>query len=199
MIVATRLDSASSLYVAVDRLELVPESRGRLDEALRQAFHQGEGHLRVLVGEGRLPLDFSDHYHCAACDRWFPEPTHNLFSFNNPYGACPTCKGFGNTLDYDPARIVPDTSKSLSQGALDPWSKPRYEGRREALAEFCRERGLDPKTPWCDIPETLRHVLLYGDNGFEGVFPFLRKLEAKKYKQYIRFFLRSYQSETDLP
>ncbi len=193
------LEPAEPLLAAVDRLRLDISSRGRLDEALRQAFHHGEGRCAVLVERADFPLRFSAHYHCAACDRSFPEPTHNLFSFNNPYGACPVCRGFGALLDYDPALIVPEVSRSLSEGALDPWAKPRYESRRESLRAFCRESGIDMNAPWESLPETQRGMLLNGQGWFEGVLPFLRKLEAKKYKQYIRFFLRSYQSERVCP
>ncbi len=187
------------LLVAVDRLRLDSASRGRLDEALRQGYHHGEGRAAVIVEGQDAPLRFSAHYHCAVCDRSFPEPTHNLFSFNNPYGACPLCRGFGNLLDYDLGLIVPDRARTLAEGALDPWTKPRYEGRREALRTFCLESGIDMHVRWDSLSETQRRMLLEGEGWFEGLLPFLRKLEAKKYKQYIRFFLRSYQSERVCP
>ncbi len=195
---AERLDPAAALFVAVDRLRLEPEGRTRLTEALATAFHHGEGFALVLP-EGGKARRFSAGFHCAACDRSFPEPTPNLFSFNSSYGACPACKGFGNLLDYDPARIVPDPGRSLTGGALDPWTKPRYVGRRERLESFCAARGIDRDRPWRELPAEQREWLLEGARGFEGVLPFLRALERKKYKQYIRFFLRSYQSERTCP
>ncbi|GAG50935.1 unnamed protein product, partial [marine sediment metagenome] len=170
----------------------------RLAESLREAFQHGEGKLRVYP-EGGEPQDFSSRFHCAGCDRNFPEPSPNLFSFNSPYGACPTCRGFGNLLDYDPALIVPDATVNLDQGALDPWTKPRYENRRLMLKEYCRCVGIDMHTAWADLPAEHREMLLEGAAGFEGVLPFLRRLERKKYKQYIRFFLRRYQSERLCP
>jgi len=193
-----RLGNREKFYVVHDRLRLEPAQAGRLRESLREAFNQGEGTLRVYP-EGGEPLDFSSRFHCAACERNFPEPSPNLFSFNSPYGACPTCRGFGNLLDYDTALVVPDPALSLDQGALDPWSKPRYERRRWMLRDFCHAAGIDMQAAWAKLPEGQREMLLEGAPGFEGVLPFLRNLERKKYKQYIRFFLRSYQSERLCP
>src|SRR5205823_7750365 len=80
------------------------------------------------------------------------------------------------------------------QGALDPWTKPRYEGRRRILREAARARAIPWGAPWRDLPESHRHFLLHGASGrFLGMFPFLQRLEAKRYKQYIRVFLRQYQ------
>ncbi|MFC1614762.1 excinuclease ABC subunit UvrA [Gemmatimonadota bacterium] len=205
---ALRLDEDNSLeklgnlekfHVILDRLLLEQGQAGRLTESLREAFARGEGMLRVYPEGGAGPLDFSNRFHCAACDQNFPEPSPNMFSFNSPYGACPTCRGFGNLLDYDPALIVRDQSLSLDQGALDPWSKPRYDGRRLRLKEFCRNQGIDLHAAWAELTPGQREMLLNGAPGFEGVLPFLRGLESKKYKQYIRFFLRSYQSERTCP
>jgi excinuclease ABC subunit A len=196
---ALRLKPDEPLFVIVDRLIVAETAFNRLAESLATAFAHGEGFVYVFTGDSKEPLAFSDRFHCPACRLYFPDPTPNLFSFNNSYGACPVCRGFGNLLSYDPGLIVPDSGRSLSQGALDPWSKPRYEGRREILAEFCAGRGIDMHIPWSKLPEKDCHVLLYGDSDFEGVFPFLHRLEAKKYKLYIRFFLRSYQSERTCP
>jgi len=193
------LDPSAPLHVVVDRVKVVAQNRSRLAESLAMAFGHGEGFLRVLIEGAVEPLVFSQRYHCAPCDRYFPEPTPNLFSFNNPYGACATCRGFGNLLDYDLRLIVPDEGRTLAGGALDPWTKPRYEGRRARLKAFCNEREIDMQTPWRELPEHARNVLLHGDSDFEGLLPFLRSLERKKYKQYIRFFLRRYQSERTCP
>src|SRR5437762_469653 len=128
----------------------------------------------------------------------FPLPasahTPILFSFNNPRGACPGCNGFGAVLEYDESLIVPQPRKSLAQGALDPWTKPRYEGRRRILRETARAKGIPLDAPWEDLTGKARHFLLNGASGrFLGMLPFLQRLEAKRYKQYIRVFLRQYQ------
>ncbi len=196
---ASRLDPSAPFHVVVDRVKIEPQNRSRLAESLAVAFGHGDGVLRILIEGLDEPLVFSQRYHCASCDRYFPEPTPNLFSFNNPYGACATCRGFGNLLDYDLRLIVPDEGRTLAGGALDPWTKPRYEGRRTRLRAFCNERGIDMHTPWRDLPRHDRDFLLHGDSWFEGLLTFLHRLERKKYKQYIRFFLRRYQSKRTCP
>ncbi|MEA1996575.1 MAG: hypothetical protein U9N45_03010, partial [Gemmatimonadota bacterium] len=188
------------LYVIVDRLRVETAHRSRLAESVSTAFAHGEGKLTVFSeGPPAEVFHFSERYHCEPCERTFPHPSVNLFSFNNSYGACPVCRGFGSLLDYDPALIVPDTGLSLEMGALDPWSKPRYAGRRERLESFCLRQGIDIRAPWSKLAQHARECLIHGAPGFEGVIPFLKKLERKRYKQYIRFFLRSYQSEHRCP
>ena len=97
-------------------------------------------------------------------------------------------------LEYDESLIVPDQRCSLADGAIDPWTKPRYESRRRILLEFARSLGADSPKPWCKLKAAHRRELLYGRKGrYVGIFPFLKDLEEKRYKQYIRVFLRQYQ------
>ncbi len=204
------LTAADELLVLVDRLSLAdqdPELRERLADALAVAFAEGDGRALVLVaaqttaGVGATPasdfvgrLAFSEHYRCAECELAFPEPTPLLFSFNNPAGACPACNGFGAILAYDPDLIVPDPERSLADGAIDPWSKPRYGNYRRYLSDFAADRSIDMRAPWRSLSREVRDVLLYGNDEFEGVIPFFEARERKKYKQYIRVFLRQYQT-----
>src|SRR5437870_4456172 len=103
-------------------------------------------------------------------------------------------------LEYDESLIVPQPRKSLAQGALDPWTKPRYEGRRRILRETGRAKGIPLDAPWEDLTDKARHFLLNGASGrFLGMLPFLQRLEAKRYKQYIRVFLRQYQLAKTCP
>jgi excinuclease ABC subunit A len=120
--------------------------------------------------------------------------TPTLFSFNNPRGACGHCNGFGAVLEYDESLVVPDPSRSLAAGAIDPWTKPRYESRRRLLLDCARAIGADPSKPWNKLKAAHRRELLHGRKGrYVGIFPFLKGLEEKRYKQYIRVFLRQYQ------
>ncbi|MFW6193388.1 MAG: excinuclease ABC subunit UvrA, partial [Gemmatimonadota bacterium] len=177
-----------------------PEERERLADALAAAFAEGEGKAVALEAdrgdgdEGRPRRHaFTETFRCSGCGRTFPEPRPALFSFNSPTGACSECKGFGATLEYELDLIVPDDDRSLEEGALDPWTKPRYSRQRERLAAFAAERGIDPTIPWKDLPEAVRRELLEGSEDFQGMIPFLESRESKKYKRYIRVFLRSYQ------
>ncbi len=186
------LTRVEELLVVVDRLQAAPEMIGRIAEAVATAFQEGEG-IAVALGEtGRLR--FTRHPACSACDTPAAMVTPALFSFNNPRGACSTCNGFGATLEYDESLIIPDPELSLAGGAIDPWTKPRYETRRRLLLQFAQSIGADPRRPWSRLKAAHRRDLLHGRKGrYVGIFPFLKGLEEKRYKQYIRVFLRQYQ------
>src|SRR5438309_2220945 len=187
-----RVREAQEVLVVVDRLPASDATRGRLADAVATAFNEGEG-VAVALDNGDRRR-FSAHPTCSNCGTAAPALTPILFSFNNPRGACPGCNGFGAVLEYDESLIVPQPRKSLAQGALDPWTKPRYEGRRRILRETARAKGIPLDAPWEDLTGKARHFLLNGASGrFLGMLPFLQRLEAKRYKQYIRVFLRQYQ------
>jgi len=187
-----RVREAQEVLVVVDRVQPSDATRGRLADAVATAFNEGEGVAVALENGDRRR--FSSHPTCSSCGTAAPALTPILFSFNNPRGACPGCNGFGAVLEYDESLIVPHPGKSLAQGALDPWTKPRYEGRRRILREVARAKGIPLDAPWKDLTERARHFLLNGASGrFLGMLPFLQRLEAKRYKQYIRVFLRQYQ------
>src|SRR5437016_4367660 len=187
-----RVRRANEVLVVVDRLPASEGNRVRLADAVATAFNEGEGVAVALENGDRRR--FSEHPTCSHCGTPAPALTPILFSFNNPRGACPGCNGFGAVLEYDESLIVPQPRKSLAQGALDPWTKPRYEGRRRILRETARAKGIPLDAPWEDLTGKARHFLLNGASGrFLGMLPFLQRLEAKRYKQYIRVFLRQYQ------
>ncbi len=193
--------SSSELLVVVDRLTVRDEDRERITDSLAAAFAEGRGVAIVLeyssAGGAPKRHAFEESYRCGSCGRGFPDPDPALFSFNSPAGACDTCTGFGAVLEYTPELIVPDVERSLASGALDPWEKPRYKDERAAIREFAGSVDLDPDAPWNSLPEEARAVLVeggtYRGEGFEGVIPFLRSKENKRYKAYIRVFLRQYQ------
>ncbi|OLC46847.1 MAG: excinuclease ABC subunit A [Gemmatimonadetes bacterium] len=188
----------TEVLVIVDRLAPAEANRGRLADAVATAFSEGEG-MVVAVQNGDRRR-FSEHPTCSACGTPAPALTPTLFSFNNPRGACPGCNGFGAVLEYDESLIVAHPERSLADGALDPWTKPRYEGRRRVLREVARAKGIPFERPWRELNDEQRHFLLNGAAGrYLGVFPFLQRLEEKRYKQYIRVFLRQYQLAKTCP
>ncbi|HXG43391.1 MAG TPA: excinuclease ABC subunit UvrA [Gemmatimonadales bacterium] len=202
------LAAAPELLVVVDRLTLdagpggsdgaPPAPPGRLVEALATAFAEGEGVALVLHEGGRLR--FTERPACSRCDTPAAVVTPALFSFNNPRGACRGCNGFGAVLEYDESLIVPDPRRSLAEGAIAPWTKPRYEARRRLLLATARALGADPDRPWESLKPAHRRELLYGRHGrYVGIFPFLKSLEDKRYKQYVRVFLRQYQLARPCP
>jgi excinuclease ABC subunit A len=192
------LTRAKEVLVVVDRLASVPDDRNRITDAVATAFQEGEGIAVALAEAGRLR--FSESPACSRCDAPAPVVTPALFSFNNPRGACAGCNGFGAVLEYDESLIVCDPSRSVAEGAIDPWTKPRYETRRRLLLDAARKLGIDPNKPWSRLKASERRELLYGRHGrYVGIFPFLKELEAKRYKQYIRVFLRQYQLALPCP
>jgi excinuclease ABC subunit A len=158
----------------------------------------------TAAATGHTVLAFTERFRCPDHPEIdFPEPSPQFFSFNSPYGSCPTCTGFGATLEYDPALIIPNPQRTLREGAVDPWTKPRYQREAEALLDYARRMEVSVDLPWEGLPEDFRKAVVHGaptgrgrlvDRGFKGVIPFLRAREEKRYKQYIRVFLRQYQS-----
>src|SRR5881296_2833908 len=193
-----RVRAGKDVLVIVDRIAAAEDNRSRLADAVATAFSEGEGVALALNNGDRRR--FSEHPACSACGCAAPVLTPTLFSFNNPRGACPGCNGFGAVLEYDESLIVPDPRTSLAAGALDPWTKPRYEGRRRLLRETARARGIDLDVGWKDLPARDRHFLRHNTEGrYLGILPFLERLEEKRYKQYIRVSLRQYQLAKTCP
>jgi excinuclease ABC subunit A len=186
------LTRAGELLVVVDRLAATPDALPRIVESIATAFQEGEG-LAVVLGDTKR-LRFTEFPACSRCDTAAQPVTPALFSFNNPRGACGACNGFGATLEYDESLVVPNPERSLAEGAIDPWTKPRYEARRKLLLDTARALGADVNAPWRKLKVATRRELLHGKKGrYVGIFPFLKGLEEKRYKQYIRVFLRQYQ------
>jgi excinuclease ABC subunit A len=214
----TNLAKATELLVVADRLAVSAAERTRFTDAFEIAFIEGDGDgvalevpaassadadakssvlgLRSSVAGPRSSvLKFTTRFQCPNDGHVAPVPSPQLFSFNNPRGACPTCNGFGATLEYDLALIVPYTERTLSEGAIHPWTMPRYDNKRRALAEFAKREGIAMDRPWRDLSPAQQEKLLRGKTkGFLGIIRHLESLEPKKYKQYIRVFLRQYQT-----
>jgi excinuclease ABC subunit A len=144
---------------------------------------------------------FNERFECKKCGSIYQEPEPRLFSFNNPYGACPRCQGFGNTIDFDLDRVIPDKSKSLADGAIEPWTKPRYRQLAIEMRKFARTKGIPVDVAYRDLTITQRNAILDGDKkeGYEGVKGFFNWLERKKYKLHVRVFLSRYRGYATCP
>lgn len=191
------LTTAFELLVVVDRLKVGPSVRDRLADSLGTCFVEGDGEgiVVAMINTKEERALFTERFRCPDHPQVvFLDPSPQLFSFNNPYGTCQVCTGFGATLDYDPDLVVPSGEMSLSDGAIDPWAKPRYRREREKLKTFALEQDISIYSPWKELPEEFRKNVMHGTKGFRGVIPFLISKEKKRYKQYIRVFLRQYQS-----
>ncbi len=189
---------------------IVPSDAGESAQAERVAAARDledaaeDGGRRSAV-DGRQ-LRFSERFRCPDHPSVsFADPTPRLFSFNNPYGSCKRCTGFGAVLEYDTSLIIPNEDRSLRDGAVDPWEQPRYKKQRQRLVAFAEDAGVDPDAPWKELPSSFRQAVLHGSrkggeySRFQGMLPFLKSREKKKYKQYIRVWLRRYQSARTCP
>jgi len=192
------LDFRAPLFVLLDRIVVSAENRSRIVDAVEIAYREAgevvfETAPRDESAEPRGRFRFSGNYECANCHRPGREPEPRLFSFNNPFGACPRCQGFGNTVDYDLNLVIPDSSLSLTDGAIDPWNRPKYRAWFTELRKRAPELGVPLDVPWRDLPETPRETVLRGKGSFDGVMGFFAQLERKKYKLHVRVMLSKYR------
>ena len=178
------IDFSKPLFVLVDRLAMGPDLHQRLVDTVEICYREtGEVIFESASGGGRVR--FNERFECKTCLTEFSQPEPILFSFNSPFGACPRCQGFGNTIDYDMNRVIPDTSQSVSEGAVEPWTKPQY---RSWLGNFRKSaKKLRFNVPFCDLTEAERETV------HDFVRRFFDHLESKKYKLHVRVFLSRYR------
>jgi len=187
---------AEPVFVLVDRLGVSADSRTRVVDAIETAYREsGEVIFEVPADENTAgrQLRFAQRFECKVCNIRYEEPEPRLFSFNNPYGACPKCQGFGNTIDFDLDLVIPDKLKSLSEGAIEPWTKPKYRPLFTDLKRYAKGAGIPLDMAWIDLAEEHRHLILNGEGKFLGVRGFFHHLERKKYKLHVRVFLSRYR------
>ncbi|HEV2488650.1 MAG TPA: excinuclease ABC subunit UvrA [Candidatus Acidoferrales bacterium] len=197
---------AKPVHVLVDRLSLSPEIRSRLMDSIEICYREGRGEaiLQFVSDEsGAEPerMIFSERFECKECGAVYQEPEPRLFSFNNPFGACPRCQGFGNTIDFDLDRVIPDKSRTLADGAIDPWTKPRYRALMQELRIYAKKKGIPMDVPFRQLNGAEREKILDGDakEKFGGVKGFFAWLERKKYKLHVRVFLSRYRGYATCP
>ncbi len=194
------LDFSRPVYVLVDRLSVNPDSRSRLVDSIEICYREGSGEalLEFVADASGNPaerLTFNDRFECKNDGTLYQEPEPRLFSFNNPYGACPRCQGFGNTIDFDLNLVVPDAGKSLDDGAIEPWTKPRYRSLLQEARKYARSQSIPTNVAWRHLTPEQRRRLLEGDpeNEYPGVKGFFNYLERKKYKLHVRVFLSRFR------
>jgi excinuclease ABC subunit A len=187
---------AEPVYVLVDRVAVSADARARIVDAAEISFRE----CGVVIFE-TAPRDdhvtqqirFSQRFECKRCGIRYEEPEPRLFSFNNPFGACSRCQGFGNTIDFDLDLVISDKSKTLNDGAIEPWTKPKYRTVATEMKRFARQAGIPLDVSWAELEPEQQRLIIDGESKFLGVRGFFKYLERKKYKLHVRVFLSRYR------
>jgi excinuclease ABC subunit A len=200
------LDFTQPIFVLVDRIVVSADARARIVDAAEICYREAGEVIFEVVPRAEekdaiehATLRFSSAYACKACQRVYREPEPPMFSFNNPTGACPRCEGFGNTIDFDIDRIIPDKTRTIDQNAIDPWARPKYRSFLGELRRVARDHDLPLYVPWRELTPQQQAFVLGGDALFPGIRGFFAFLERKKYKLHVRVFLNKYRGYTRCP
>jgi excinuclease ABC subunit A len=197
------LGETGELAVVLDRVVLEASHRARLVESVETALREGGGAVEVVLvdraGGATASLRFTEDFRCTGCGVALDRPQPLLFSFNHPLGACPECKGFGNVLRYDDARVVPDPTRTLAEGAVEPWTHPSGRWYQKALVKAARQHGLDCDKRWDALTEQERRFVHDGHGTFPGIRGFFEEIESYRYKLHVRVFLSRYRSQSPCP
>src|ERR1043166_7020714 len=198
-------DNFDGVYVLVDRLVARPDIRQRLVDSLETCFREGHGQAVIEAGThasgvqlteraaGARTMRFSERFECKYDGTIYETPEPRLFSFNNPFGACPTCQGFGNTIGLDLDLVIPNPGLTLNEGAIEPWTKPQFDWAEAELRRFAKAERIPLNRPFSELTRQQQRAIVNGKGEWSGVRGFFDWLETKKYKLHVRVFLSKYR------
>lgn len=194
----TSLNGGNIVDVFVDRMALDPQDRERLVDSLELGLSKGGGRIKVQTEDFREFL-FSDQLECKSCALIYEEPFPNLFSFNSPQGACPVCHGFGDLAVIDEDKFIPDKTRTLEEGAVEPWSKGISRHHMRRLIVEAQKRGIPTDRPFESLKHEWQRFVLQGEGSYKGVQGFFDRLQRKKYKVQVRVFIARYRKYIPCP
>ena len=214
--VSEKEKAPSLLRVVQDRIAVSPKNRARLAEAIESALRHGQGEAQVFDtttgADPKNELRFASAWVCPYDGTRFREPTPALFSFNNPQGACPTCRGFGRTIEIDYERALPDRRLSIKGGVVKPWQSGISLECQKDLLKHCATEGIPVDKPFCDLEAWQQKFVIEGElknsstlnelweaGGWYGVKGYFQWLETKTYKMHVRVFLSRYRAYKKCP
>ncbi len=180
-------------FVLIDRLRADAGIKQRLVDSLETCFRENGSAVILTAEEKPQTLNFSEKFICKYDGTVYEEPEPRLFSFNSPFGACPLCQGFGNTIGVDNNLVVPNPLLSLRDGAVEPFTRPHYDWANKELQRFARNGDIPLDVPFADLTEFQQKAIFDGAPGWRGVRGFFKWLETKKYKLHVRVFLAKYR------
>ncbi len=194
------IPSKSELFVLVDRYVLRKkeiQSQHRLADSIQTAFAEGDGYASVMNLEKKEILPFSQHFECPVDKIRFEDPEPHLFAFNSPIGACPRCQGFGRSVGIDMDLVVPDHEKTLKEGAVLPWTTPKFQEHLRDLARIAYDAGVPMNVPFRKLTEEQFNIVMNGyGKEFAGITGFFKMVEKKAYKIQYRVLLSKYRGYT---
>jgi len=193
------------IYIVVDRLGFSADSETRIFDSFYQAYNGSLKYSNISRGQANLLttdselVNFSEEYSCSICDYTFPNIDSRLFSFNSPIGACESCSGFGNILQIDPEKVIPNPKLSLRDGAIKPFTMPSGKTDNRKMVIYCEKAKINLDTPWEKLPKKHQKAIWEGNKDFYGVLGVFDYLETKKYKMHVRVFLARHKSPNKCP
>ena len=187
--------SKENIYVVIERFKI---KKGRVRELLASSIEitlkEGEGKLTIINADTNELKNFNNQYEC--CGIKYTEPEPRFFSFNNPYGACPVCQGFGKTIGYDFDKIIPNPDLTILEGAIAPWRTAKFSKYLRDLIRVSKENKIPLNIPFRQFSEIQLSKIFNGFDKFIGIDPFFKKLEQKSYQMHIRILLSKYRGYT---
>lgn len=190
--VMKKIFKLKQIEVLIDRLTVSAENKTRLADSVETAFQHGQGKMTIRILDDK-DLNFSNKFECNTCGKAYLEPDPKLFSFNNPYGACPHCQGFGNKIEVDMDLVIPDKSKTLKQGAIKPWTTDGYSDFQSRLEKNARKNNIPLDVPVFQLTKEQYQKVLDGGDGFDGIREYFAWLDTKTYKMHVRVLLSKYR------
>lgn len=184
--------------VLVDRLSLSDndEFKTRLSDSVETAFREGKGRCIIRFREGEA-WTFSDRFERDGIE--FTEPSPQMFSFNNPFGACPTCEGFGRVAGIDEDLVIPDPSLSIREGVIVPYNSPKFNTHLKDLVKVSARYMLPIDTPYKDLSKEMRHLIWHGKDEYKGIFSFFEEIRSEFYKVHMRIMYARYRGYSPCP
>ncbi len=194
---AEPLASASGRDAAQD--SIIGNVKSSSDKHPLEETSRTEIKLRPTAYAVGSALKFSDRFVCKYDGTVYEEPEPQLFSFNSPFGACPTCQGFGNTIGVDYGLVIPNPLLSIKDGAIEPFTRPTHAWAQKELLKYAASASIPINKPYADLDDYQQNAVIYGDEGWRGIKGFFEWLETKKYKLHVRVFLAKYRGYTKCP
>lgn len=190
-----KIKSKENIVVVLERMKLNKKAlREKTADTIETAFKEGEGRLIAVNAETNIAKTFTQFYECCGIRYEVPEP--QFFSFNNPFGACPVCQGFGKTMSYDMNLIVPNSNLSIADGAIAPWRTAKYSKYLYKLVKTAKDKNIPLNIPFKNLKGEHIRLVKEGFDGFPGIDGFFSELEKKNYKMHIRILLSKYRGYT---